>query len=448
MRPPLLISCVINMSHTKLIAKQKNLRKAILVQAEDFASTSHTSILEDEAHSGLNLLEKRWAKFEDNNAELEELNANGELDSEAYFLEDWYQEICRAYLKFHGALLRASKASSSRGASSAASTINSSECTNQATLPKLPLPKFSGRYEEWVSFHDRFQSLVDGNTTLAQVDKLQYLISCLSGDAAMVIANIPIQSDNYTRAYEKLRSRYENKRSIVNAHLDTLFSLKTVTRKCAKSLEQVRSTVANTIEALTALGGSPKDWDYFLVYLISKKLDSETQEAWELSIGASTEPPTYSSLDEFLASRVRGLESLGARASAAPGKPQPERQSHAPSRGARVHTVSPASVSCPLCPEQHLLFQCEQYRSKTPQQRHRFLQENKRCYNCLSNSHNSQACRSEKRCNTCRRKHHSTIHDHVVHETATSTPANPAESPAGTSMPSSPPQVRQHATQS
>jgi len=83
------------------------------------------------------------------------------------------------------------------------------------------------RYRPWTRFNPCFHAL---------------------GDASRVVANIPIQGDNYARAYEMLRSRYENKRSIINAHLDTLFSLKPVNKKCARSPEQVRSTVAITIE--------------------------------------------------------------------------------------------------------------------------------------------------------------------------------------------------------
>ena len=279
--------------------------------------------------------------------------------------------------------------------------------------------------------------LVDGNASLAPVDKLQYLLSCLSGDATRVVANLPIQGDNYARAYEKLRSRYENKRSIINAHLDTLFSLKPVNKKCARSLEQVRSTVAITIEALTALGGGTKDWDYFLVYLITKTLDSETQEAWELNISASTEPPTYSSLDAFLASRVRALESLRP-ASVHPAKPQPERQhNQVSSRGVRVNAATktapkpapPApSVQCFLCTAQHLLFQCPEYESKTPQQRYQILRDNGRCINCLSMKHYVSNCTSVKRCSRCKEAHHTTIHDHVSGLNPAAAPHTPSGS--------------------
>jgi len=83
------------MSHSKLITIQQNLKKNIFAQSEAAPSREEGTIHEDEAQAGLNLLEKRWSQFEANNDELAELNEKGELDNEAYFLENWYQEICR-----------------------------------------------------------------------------------------------------------------------------------------------------------------------------------------------------------------------------------------------------------------------------------------------------------------------------------------------------------------
>ena len=50
----------------------------------------------------------------------------------------------------------------------------------------------------------RVTALVDGNASLTSVDKMRYLLSYLSGDASRVVANMPIQGDNYARASENL----------------------------------------------------------------------------------------------------------------------------------------------------------------------------------------------------------------------------------------------------
>ena len=98
---------------------------------------------------------------EANKGELADVSEMREQDNEAYSLKNWYQGIFRVYIILQGILLRASKASSRRGASSTAS-MNTSIFDNlsHSALPKLPLPQFKGKYEELISFHDRFQPLM------------------------------------------------------------------------------------------------------------------------------------------------------------------------------------------------------------------------------------------------------------------------------------------------
>jgi len=76
-------------------------------------------------------------------------------------------------------------------------------------LPKLELPKFSGKYEEW--FFDTFNSLIHVNASLSNVQRLQYLKSSVTGDAAKIISALEISGANYDIAWDLLRERYDNK---------------------------------------------------------------------------------------------------------------------------------------------------------------------------------------------------------------------------------------------
>ncbi|XP_072764624.1 uncharacterized protein [Anoplolepis gracilipes] len=82
-------------------------------------------------------------------------------------------------------------------------------------LPNIDLPKFDGSYERWIPFRDLFESLIDSNAALPNVQKLHYLRSALAGEAAKVINALEITNDNYTLAWNLLKKRYENKRLIV-----------------------------------------------------------------------------------------------------------------------------------------------------------------------------------------------------------------------------------------
>ena len=271
--------------------------------------------------------------------------------------------------------------------------------------------------------------MVGSRTNLPLVDKLQYLNNCLKGEAAKLLSNIPIQGGNYVRAWNRLRSRFDNKRSIIHAHLDRLHGLKPVPRECARGLEQLRSAANNEIEALSALIlGTDSDFaNASLIHLISKKLDAETSKAWQLSLGSSNTTTSYQVFDTFLEARIRALESIGTQQNAPFSKPQqtgPPRQQSV--RGAHAHAAIAAAGAgavikgataatksaprCTVCQENHLLFLCTKYQKKTPQQRYQLVTNEKRCLNCLGFNHMAANCYSKKICNTCQRKHHTTLH--------------------------------------
>lgn len=49
-------------------------------------------------------------------------------------------------------------------------------------LQRGQIPCFSGKVEEWSSFHDLFKKMIDGNSKLSEVQKLYYLKTNLKGD--------------------------------------------------------------------------------------------------------------------------------------------------------------------------------------------------------------------------------------------------------------------------
>jgi len=98
-----------------------------------------------------------------------------------------------------------------------------------------------------------FTSLVISNADLTPVEKLQYLKNSLGGDAHQVISGIPVTGINFSRAWTRLVSRYENKRVLIQSYFKMLFSLRPMTKRSAKELEKLRATVTEVEEPLTTL---------------------------------------------------------------------------------------------------------------------------------------------------------------------------------------------------
>lgn len=60
-------------------------------------------------------------------------------------------------------------------------------------LPPLPIPTFNGAYEEWQSFRNNWQSIIDSQNGLSNIVKMHYLKSHVSGSALSVVKNYQTQ---------------------------------------------------------------------------------------------------------------------------------------------------------------------------------------------------------------------------------------------------------------
>jgi len=69
------------------------------------------------------------------------------------------------------------------GRESSPSVLADTPSPPRTTLPRVQLPHFSGRYEDWPPYRDLFQSLIIDDTSLSDVTLLHYLKSSLKGEA-------------------------------------------------------------------------------------------------------------------------------------------------------------------------------------------------------------------------------------------------------------------------
>ena len=99
---------------------------------------------------------------------------------------------------------------------------SNSATSSRMKLPNLQLPTFTGSYTDWMSFFDLFKVSVDSNSHLSNSEKLNYLKACVKVEAARIISPISrtdANYNNYNIALTLLKDQYENKRSIIQAHL-------------------------------------------------------------------------------------------------------------------------------------------------------------------------------------------------------------------------------------
>ncbi|KYN50059.1 hypothetical protein ALC62_00087 [Cyphomyrmex costatus] len=339
-----------------------------------------------------------------------------ELQEESYIKHRTYERCQEFYIQARAVLLEQQESAdvSNLGSRRSESAIPEARHTFRGCLPKISLPSFAGDYHSWRSFHDLFTSLVIGNGNLTNVERMHYLKTCLTGDAAKLVTNLRVTDNTFSIAWKTLVTRYENKRVLISAQLDKLFGLKPIKSRSAKELNTMIATVSAALGALEALDCNISAWDPFLVYHLAHLLDENTREEWEVKLGPSMSYPTFKEFEDFLIGYTRAWESL----TPAPVKSNkeknrsswPQNKPEAKSHGLVASASSKGEMKCRLCKSTHYLSNCHKYLSLPVERRRRTIFKLNLCYNCLG-SHRADACPSSHTCKKCHKKHHTTIHD-------------------------------------
>lgn len=270
-------------------------------------------------------------------------------------------------------------------------------------LPKLDLPKFNGVLSEWLQFKDMFTSMVLNNNSLSIIWKLHYLKQSLTGPAADFLKNTALTTDNFQKAWNALVSFYENKRLLVNSALQSLMTMKRMTKESAAEMEGLYSTITQIYRTLETLGRPVDTWDDFLVFVTVQRLDSESVKAWELHLGSTKDPPTWRQFIEFLMNRLLILQAVE--------KSRKPASQHNP-RVALSHFAAgnPKTFKkCSICSADHYTFKCPEFVNQPIEKKLAIIKENNLCYNCLGN-HLVSKCTSTRRCMKCGKRHHTAIH--------------------------------------
>lgn len=395
---------------------------------EDALEGDTESVTRHLINTRLEVLESNWETFQNEHSILC-LEDPTSLNEQTYIRTRTYERCQEFYVQARATLLARqdeieSTIAASKSSKSSSLTSETLSATNSRRgLPRIEIPKFSGNYNTWRSFHDLFLSIVGNNETLDNVEKMHYLKTSLTGDAAKIVINIPVSTNSFSIAWQTLVSRYDNTRILISSQLDRLYNLKPMQSKSARDLNALITTVSEMLGALKALGSPVDTWDQMLVHHLCRLLDNDIREAWELKLGSTTSYPTFQQFMEFLIGQSRALETLEAHTSAKAGGKSRSRSFGKPENKSRSLVATTARTSgstCRLCKADHYLHACPDFRAMTTQRRRKFVTEQRVCYNCLGN-HAVARCSNTRRCTKCGQKHHSLIHDNGKTSSATAT---------------------------
>ena len=143
-------------------------------------------------------------------------------------------------------------------------------------LPKLTIRPFNGDITNWTTFWDSFESAIDSNSGLTEIDKFNYLKSLLERSAAETVSGLTLTADNYKEAISILKKRFGNKKQIVSKHMDILLKLDTVSSQHdLKGLRRLYDLVESQVRGLKSLGVDSTSYGNLLSSVLLQKLPAE-----------------------------------------------------------------------------------------------------------------------------------------------------------------------------
>ena len=293
----------------RLLSEQEDVINSIGRTVTNFKKIGQKNFTSSSTRNRLSILQQLWSRCQQLHAEIKVMTPTQERSKQSYFVDDHFSTTEQEYYDASDYLCEILE-KLTQPIASPQSNINSShtsDCHSISTsLPRIELFKFTGLYTEWPNFRDLFESLVANNENLINVQRLYYLKPSLSGAAQLVVKNITVTDSNYKVAWSALKRRYENLRAIVSSHINNILDATPMKSDWAPELKRVHDSISDSLAALRSMERA--SIDDFIVTTTARKLDTRTRKDWEISLGSSYDPPTFSILSDFLISRIVALD--------------------------------------------------------------------------------------------------------------------------------------------
>jgi hypothetical protein len=219
------------------------------------------------------------------------------------------QEVTQLYSEVKVMFLELLPEPASSGPEQISAILNQSHVSPaRVSLPKLPVPKFSGHFAHWQDFFTQFNVLIHGNEELNAIQKFLYLQSALSASAADIISHLPLSEENYSQAIDLLKRRYDNPRRLITHHCAKITELPNIR---ASSLRDLRTFIDQFNAHHQALSSIPNINIYEAIFVtqLLAKLETPLRAKFE-ELQHSDAFPRAETLLDFLNSQALQLENV------------------------------------------------------------------------------------------------------------------------------------------
>lgn len=170
-----------------LFSVQDELLENLSKAERNFKKTPKERIKRPYLETRLELLEQLFIDFKSGHREIV---AKAKNKKEPYFTEEKYETFEELYIQYKSSILEALQQFRPQitDLPNPSATNSGNNSCSDVKLPRIQLPTFAGKYEEWPTFYDMFSSLIHNNKNISSVQKLHYLKANLSGEALNLLS--------------------------------------------------------------------------------------------------------------------------------------------------------------------------------------------------------------------------------------------------------------------
>ena len=288
-------------------------------------------------------------------------------------------------------------------------------------LPKIEIKKFKGDPTGWKTFSESFNAAVHSNKDLSDIEKMNFLLTYLEGEAENVVKGLALTNDNYKVALKMLKDRYGDPQVLISAHMARLLSLESVCDISeVKNLRKLYDEIETQVRSLQTLGLDPMNYGPMLTPVLLSKLPDDFKLIISRQFGKTAWD--IQKVLEFYNTELEAREKVNfeneqnaekpftgsALFSGSTSRAKKPNRSGNDSFGKRADDKSPQSnVKCVFCGRSHLSRLCEMVTKNDV--RKNILSKERRCFKCFKVGHNAFNCKSNIKCFKCDGKHHTAV---------------------------------------
>lgn len=298
--------------------------------------------------------------------------------------------------------------------------------------PKLQInwQKFSGQYNDWLSFYVNFGETVATNSKLDEAKKFELLVDSTEAKAQAMVK----EAKSFGEAWERLEMFYGNAFRRAHATFTKLWEIEAMKERSAKEITTLIEHVDGYVDTLSRTLRSD-DFIKQIPLIVIGKLDEATKHIWYNKYvdlakkWARMQANTTSATPDTGASEAKNYipQWLDVRCFLLEESFILKRQVESGSQSG-VQMFADNSMQkkkpefCTACGAFHRLYHCERYRKMSFFNRWDHVETHKLCVRCLHPDHcgpcldpnNNNHCKHCERKNFQPQYHNSTLCSHVV----------------------------------